>query len=95
MNLGYFGESVSYSSGFISIIKGHGNTVRRFGNGDTELEMSQTNKNGIVLIRNPFETIYSYRNYIAKGLFGSITDASIFFGTGTNANSIKFWISIN
>ena len=83
--LGYHGESVSYSSGLISLIKGHGNTMRRFGGGGTDFEMNKTFKDAIILIRNPFEAIYSYRNFITKDLFGSITDASVFFGEGTNS----------
>ena len=81
--LGYHGESVSYLSGLISLVKGHGNTMKRFGGGGTDFEMKQTSENGIILIRNPFEAIYSYRNFITKDLFGSITDASVFFGEGT------------
>ena len=91
--LGYHGESVSYSSGLISLIKGHGNTMKRFGGGGTDFEMNKTLKNGIILIRNPFKAIHSYRIYITrlkqqrsnKDVLGSITDASVFFGEGTKS----------
>lgn len=62
--LGYFGESVPYSSGLTNVIKGHGDVVREFGGRGTDFEMNRTSKDGIILIRNPFEAIYSYRNYI-------------------------------
>ena len=66
------------------MIKGHGDAVRTFGGRSTDFEMKQTSKNGIILIRNPFEAIFSYRNYITQDVLGSLTDASIFFGDGKN-----------
>ena len=53
-----------------------------FGGRGTDFEMKRISKNGIILIRNPFEAIYSYRKYINDDLFGYNNDASIFFGDG-------------
>ena len=80
--LGFYGESVSYSSGSVSLAKLHGDAVRMFGGRGTDFEMKRTSKNGIILIRNPFEAIYSYRKYINDDLFGYNNDSSIFFGDG-------------
>ena len=56
--------------------------MKMFGGRGTDFEMKRISKNGIILIRNPFEAIYSYRKYINDDLFGYNNDASVFFGDG-------------
>ena len=60
----------------------HGDAVKMIGGRGTDFEMKRISKNGIILIRNPFEAIYSYRKYINDDLFAYNNDASIFFGDG-------------
>ena len=48
---------------------------------DTKNHMSVTRMTGIILIRNPFKVLYSFRNYNAMGLYGH-ADASEFKGAG-------------
>ena len=95
--LGFHGESVSYSSGLVSLVKGHGQTVKTLGRRRTEFEMRQSSKKGIILIRNPFEAIFSYRSLTFNDFFGESTDASIFFGEGIikfNIVKLQFRYSI-
>ena len=47
----------------------------------TDYQMRVTKRTGVVLIRNPFRVLYSFRNYYAMGLYGH-ADASEFKGTG-------------
>ena len=47
----------------------------------TDYQMRVTKRTGVVLIRNPFRVLYSFRNYNAMGLYGH-ADASEFKGTG-------------
>ena len=91
MILGLFGDSVRYTSGLVSVIKAHGqfNTPdmkfvgdRSTKPEDTRLQMEQTSRNGIILIRNPFMALFSYRNYITSGLFQPTTNATLFYGIG-------------
>ena len=91
MILGLFGNAVKHTSGLVSVIKAHGhfNTpdVKFFGDSttkpeDTRLQMDQTSRNGIVLIRNPFRALFSYRNYVTYGLLPPSTDATLFHGEG-------------
>ena len=64
------------SLGYIPSIKGISRS-----NGRTEDEMVNTNKNGILLIRNPYRAIYGYRHLMEGGHVG-YADASKFFGPG-------------
>ena len=91
MILGLFGDFVSYTTGLVSVIKTHGqfNTpdMKFVGDKitnleDTKFEMEQTSGNGIIVIRNPFMALFSYRNYIADGLFLPTTNATLFHGEG-------------
>ena len=91
MILGLFGDSVRHTSGLVSVIRAHGqfNTPNMKFSGDrstkpedTKLEMKKTSRNGIILIRNPFMVLFSYRNYIKYGLFLPSTNATLFYGEG-------------
>ena len=71
MILGLFGDFVSYTTGLVSVIKAHGqfNTpdMKFVGDKitnveDTKFEMEQTSGNGIIVIRNPFMSLFSYRS---------------------------------
>ena len=44
-------------------------------------ELEIVNGRALLLIRNPYHVIYSYRNYVDKGMAGH-TDESKFFGPG-------------
>ena len=92
MFLGFFGESVPYDSGLVTLIKGHGNfnpeDQQRINHRDKTTsrqmfqdEMRITENNAIVIIRNPYHVIYSYKNYIEKGS-SDHADESQFFGPG-------------
>ena len=76
-------------SGSTCLIKTHGwfNTpatnrrdLQTFPN-HTDWMMEITRRTGIVLIRNPFKVLYSFRNYNVMGLYGH-ADATEFFGKG-------------
>ena len=47
----------------------------------TDWMMKITNRTGIILIRNPFKVLYSFRNYNIKGHYGH-ADATKFSGQG-------------
>ena len=87
--LGYFGDAIPVYSGTTCLIKSHGyfntpTTNRRdlqTKPEDTDYHMSITRRTGIVLIRNPFRALYSFRNYNVMGLHGH-ADASEFKGRG-------------
>ena len=90
--IGLFGEAVPFDSGLVTLIKGHGNynpeDVQRINylepttkKEDFINQMRITNNNAILLIRNPYHVIYSYRNYVKKGDSGHAKD-SYFFGAG-------------
>ena len=87
--LGYFGDAMPVYSGTTCLIKTHGYfntpaTNRRdlqTKPEHTDFHMSVTRRTGIVLIRNPFRVLYSFRNYNVMGLHGH-ADASEFKGTG-------------
>ena len=92
MYLGFFGEAVPFDSGLVSLIKGHGNynpeDQQRINHRDVTTsrqdiinEMKVTENNAIIMIRNPYLAIYSYKNYIEKGSSGH-ADESQFFGPG-------------
>ena len=57
-------------------IKSHGGSVQ-----STKKEMMNTNRNGIILIRNPFRALYGYRNYLFGGVNG-YAEVSRFVGEG-------------
>ena len=86
---GYFGDAMPVYSGTTSLIKTHGYFNTPVTNmrdlqsepTDTEWMMGITRKTGIVLIRNPFRVLYSFRNYNVMGLYGH-ADASKFTGPG-------------
>ena len=75
--LGFYGEAVPVDSGLVTLIKGHGN-FNPGGNQRLNLvdittpdhittdEIKKTDNNAILLIRNPYHVIYSYRNYVEK-----------------------------
>ena len=76
-------------SGSTCLIKTHGwfNTpatnrrdLQTFPN-HTDWMMEITRRTGIVLIRNPFKVLYSFRNYNVMGLYGH-AGAREFFGKG-------------
>ena len=83
-------------SGTTSLIKTHGyfNTPVTNMRGlpskpdDTDLMMEVTRRTGVVLIRNPFWVLYSFRNYNVMGLWGH-ADASKFTGPGTLQSSSR------
>ena len=88
-----FGEAVPYHSGLTCLIKGHGHfnpdSAYRINMRDKittrqeflkELEI--VNGTAVLLIRNPYHVIYSYRNYVDKGMAGGHSDESKFFGPG-------------
>ena len=98
--LGYFGDGVPVYSGTTILIKTHGyfNTPvtnmrdQQSKPNDTEWMMEVTRGTGIVLIRNPFRVLYSFRNYNVMGLWGH-ADASKFTGPGTiqsSSRGVKF-----
>ena len=67
---GYFGDGVPVISGWTSLIKTHGyfnspKTNKRDPQypEDTIKQMRLVRKTGIVLIRNPFKVLNSFRNY--------------------------------
>ena len=100
--LGFYGEAVPVDSGLVTLIKGHGSFNpdgnQRINFRDkttpdhlTSDEIRKTDNNAILLIRNPYKVIYSYRNYVDKGSSdhkGSSrnwrlhADEDRFFGTG-------------
>ena len=78
------------------MIKGHGNfnpeDQQRINHRDKttsrqakDHEMRMTENNAIIIIRNPYHVIYSYKNYIEKGS-ADHADESQFFGSGTICN---------
>ena len=92
MYLGFFGEGVPFDSGLVSLIKGHGNynpyDQQRINHKDATTsrqaiinEMKITDNNAIIIIRNPYHAIYSYKNYIEKGSSGHANESK-FFGPG-------------
>ena len=82
---GHLGEYVPYNSGLLSVIKAHG-YIRVKGRyswsypEDLISEMLQTNGKAVVLIRNPYRAIYSYRNHM-EGHTGH-ANISQFLGLG-------------
>ena len=78
ITIGYYGESLPYDSGLTSVIKAHGSTTNE---GTTSDQMSWTEGNAILLIRNPYKAIYGHRHLDAGGHVG-YADASHFFGPG-------------
>ena len=88
--VGFYGESIPYDSGMLSVIKGHGhyspsgfNTRSKESSEprDTHKQMHNTQGNGILLMRNPYSAIFGYRNYVSGG-HKKIADVSKFFGGG-------------
>ena len=83
---------VPYDSGLTCLIKGHGNFnpdgVYRMNKRDKitsridfPKELKIVNGRAVLLIRNPYHVIYSYRNYVDKSLVGH-ADESKFIGSG-------------
>ena len=94
-----FGEAVPYHSGLTCLIKGHGNfnpdNAYRINKRDKTTskqnflkELEIVNGTAVLLIRNPYHVIYSYRNYVDKGMAGH-SDESKFFGPGLS------WLQID
>ena len=86
---GFFGESLHIDSGLTSVVKGHGHYTSSFVNKketstpqDTDFQISKTKGKSILLIRNPYEAIYSYRHYDCTGGMHDQADASKFNGKG-------------
>lgn len=100
--LGYFGDGMPVYSGTTSLVKTHGYFNTPVTNmrdlqskpNDTEWMMEVTRGTGIVLIRNPFRVLYSFRNYNVMGLWGH-ADATKFTGPGilqsSSGNIQKFY----
>ena len=82
-----------YDSGLVTLIKGHGNfnpeDQQRINHRDKTTsrqmfqdEMRMTENNAVVIIRNPYHVIYSYKNYIEQGGSSDHADKSQFFEPG-------------
>ena len=67
-----------FDSGLVTLIKGHGNFnpvdqqrinnfVKTTSRHVIDNQIKLTERNAILLIRNPYHVIYSYKNYIEKG----------------------------
>ena len=94
ISTGYYGESLPYNSGLTVAIKSHGNTIDGASLGSqpgmirtyarTNDQMKWTNRNGILLIRNPYKAIYGNRHLNDGGHVG-YADASKFFGRGSES----------
>ena len=86
---GYFGDGVPVISGWTSLIKTHGyfnspKTNKRdtqYSPEDTDKQMRLVRRTGIVLIRNPFKVLHSFRNYNSYGFHGH-ANTSEFTGPG-------------
>ena len=100
-----FGEAVPYHSGLTCLIKGHGhfNPISAYGINKRDQitsrqhfikELEIVNGIAVLLIRNPYNVIYSYRNYIDKGMAGH-SDESKFFGPGLSWLQIDISIDQN
>ena len=82
LNLGYHGESLHFNSKLVITIKSHGRTITQ----PTENEMMNTNRNGIIIIRNPYKAIYGYIHTSIGGYLG-YADVSKFVGDGMKRNN--------
>ena len=96
---GFHGETLPPVSGLTSVIKGHGHYSNKVISeelsslGDTEQQMSLLKEKAILLIRNPYDTIYGYRNYVFHGQHGH-ADISKFLGKGKFSRDQKGWKKI-
>ena len=90
--IGYFGESVPFNSGLITVVKGHGHYFSGYpGNtgvqpisreNETIEQILETNGNGIILIRNPYHVIVGYRHQLLAPGHTEHAKASAFIGKG-------------
>ena len=97
---GFHGELLPPVSGLTSVIKGHGHYTSKIIHdeelstpGITEHQMSLTKEKAILLIRNPYDTIYGYRHYVFHGQHGH-TYISKFLGKGKLLRDQKRWEKI-
>ena len=89
---GYFGESVPFNSGIITVVKGHGHYFSGYpGNtgvqpisreNETVEQILETNGNAIILIRNPYHVIVGYRHQLLAPGHTEHAKASAFIGKG-------------
>ena len=98
--IGLFGEAVPFDSGLVTLLKGHGNynpdIVHRINylepttlKEDLINQMRITDNKAILLIRNPYHVIYSYRNYVKKGDLIH-AEHTYFYGAGKILSIIFF-----
>ena len=87
-----------YDSGLTCLMKGHGHFnpdgvykinagVQATSRLDFSKELKIVNGRVVLLLRNPYNVIYSYRNYVDKGLVGH-ADESKFIGSGMDWSQI-------
>ena len=77
LSIGFFGESIPYESSLTSVVKAHGHyssselyhTDPLTQPQDTFAQMTFLKGNAILLIRNPYWTLFGYRNYNSGGHF--------------------------
>ena len=76
-----------YNSGLLSVVKAHG--YFRVGKSfsfnkpeDLKNEINWTNRKAVLLIRNPYRAIYSYRNTAITKRHSLHANISDFFGQG-------------
>ena len=89
-----------YNSGLTCLMKGHGHfnphgvyIMNARDKSTSRLDFSKqlniVNGKVVLLIRNPYHVIYSYRNYVDKG-FAAHADESKFNGSGMDWKQIHF-----
>jgi len=85
--LGFLGEAVPYNSGLLSAIKAHGyfRVHKHFYFSKPEdllNEITLTNRKAVLLIRNPYRVIYSFRNHVITGDHQFHANISDYLGPG-------------